>query len=78
MARHPGGGENNTRTHQGPTTISDGGQTIEFRPPFPGLWADLYTTWNMAFVTIPELSEAWPYWLVKLVIPSVSLLLNVD
>lgn len=53
----------------GPTTISENGQTVEFRPPLPNLWADLYETWNMAFVTkYPD----WPYFLVKLIIPSVS------
>merc|ERR1719228_481679 len=61
--------EEDKRTMAGPTEISENGQMIEFSPPLPSLWADLYETWNMAFVTR---YEDWPYFLVKLLIPSVS------
>ena len=43
--------EENKCTMAGPTTISKNGQMIEYRPPLPSLWADLYSTWNMAYVT---------------------------
>ena len=72
LAKNRPGLKNDTRTHQGPTRISNNGQRLEFRPPLPRQWADLYSTWNMAFVTNSELTTAWPYYLVKLLIPSVS------
>lgn len=49
--------------------LSADGQTVETRPPLPLQWADLYTTWNMAFVShLPN----FPYFIVKLLIPTVS------
>ena len=49
--------------------LSADGRTVETRPPLPLQWADLYTTWNAAFVTkFPN----FPYFLVKLLIPTVS------
>ena len=71
LAKHRPGMTNDTRTHQGPTSISCDGQKLELRPPLPLQWADLYSTWNMAFITNSELTLAWPYYMVKLLIPSV-------
>ena len=49
--------------------LSADGRTVETRPPLPLQWADLYTTWNMAFVShLPN----FPYFIVKLLIPTVS------
>ena len=50
LAMNRPGLEENKCTMAGPTTISKNGQMIEFRPPLPILWADLYESWNMAFV----------------------------
>ena len=49
--------------------VSEDGQNIELRPALPRQWADLYTTWNAAFVTI---FPNFPYLIVKLLIPTVS------
>ena len=72
LAKHKPGQSNDTRTQQGETRISEDGQKLEFRPPLPRQWNDLYSTWNLAFVTNTELTPAWPYFMVKLLIPSVS------
>ena len=57
------------RTGAGPTRFSEDGQRIEFRPPLPRQWADLYQTWNMAFISkYPD----FPFFMAKLLIPSVS------
>ena len=64
----PGLKENN-QTMAGPTKFSKTSQQIEFSPPLPEKWADLYMTWNMAFVSR---YTDWPYFMVKLLIPSVS------
>ena len=53
----------------GPSKLSADGQAIEYAPAYPMQWADLYTTWNLAFVTN---SKSWPYAFTKLLIPSVS------
>jgi len=55
--------------HAGPTRISANGKLIEIQPKNVKEWDDLYATWNMSFVT---LSGTWPYWIAKLVIPSVN------
>lgn len=64
--------ENDPRTQQGPTTISKDGQKIEYRPPLPRQWANLHSTWSMAFLTSSKHNNAWPYLIVKQLIPSVS------
>ena len=51
LALNRPGLEEDKRTMAGPTEISENGQMIEFSPPLPSLWADLYETWNMAYVT---------------------------
>ena len=68
------GGHHGAQTQCGKTDsfaqISADGQKVEMRPALPLQWADLYTTWNMAFVagSFPN----FPYFLVKLLIPTVS------
>ena len=56
-------------TGSGPSKLSADRQAIEYAPAYPMQWADLYTTWNLAFVTN---SKSWPYAFTKLLIPSVS------
>lgn len=53
----------------GPTTFSQTRETLEVRCARPKEWADLYATWNMAFV-----SQAYesPMILTKLLIPEVN------
>ena len=51
LALNPPGLEEDKQTKAGPTRISENGQMVESRPPLPGLWADLYSTWNMAYIT---------------------------
>ena len=63
------GGKENACTGSRPTTISADGHSINFHLAHPLAWTDLYQTWNMAFVTN---FGSWPYYLVKLLIPSVS------
>ena len=69
LAKEAPGGAENACTGSGPARISPDGNAINFRMAFPSLWADLYETWNMAFVTV---FEKWPYFLAKLLIPSIS------
>ena len=70
LAKHSCGRRRfDNRTKSGPTKISSNGQLIECRPPLPLEWADLYSVWNIAFVT---LFKDWPYFVAKLLIPSVS------
>ena len=57
-------------TGAGPASITKDGQLITCRPPLPLQWADLYLVWNIAFVT--EKFPDFPYFLPKLLIPSVS------
>ena len=61
--------EENHCSGAGPTLLSVDGQAIQFNLALPLKWADLYQTWNMAFVTN---YNSWPYFLTKLLIPSVS------
>jgi len=71
LARHPPGSRVNNCTGERPTRISADGKYIEFCMAFPQQWADLYQTWNMAFVTN---YNSWPYFLAKLLIPNVRYL----
>ena len=59
----------NPRTGEGPSGWSDDKKGICLRPPLPKEWADLYQTWNMAFVSQ---SESFPYLISKLLIPQVA------
>ncbi len=51
-----------------PTLTADG-KAIKFYLPNPEKWADLYSTWNMAFVTT---YPHWPLIMTKLLIPQVA------
>ena len=65
----PGQLEYNAKIQAGPTILAKDGKTIEYNIPFPKHWADLYSTWNLAFVfKFP----GFPYYKAKLLIPSVS------
>ena len=69
LAKEAPGGEENACTCSGPARLSSDGNAMEVRMAFPLEWADLYQTWNMAFFTN---FGSWPYYLVKLLIPSGS------
>ena len=69
LAKEEPGGKENSCIESKATRISSGGNSINFHMTLPLEWADLYQTWNMAFVTN---FEDWPYYLAKLLIPSVS------
>jgi len=59
--------EKDNRTGSGPCQISEKG--LGCAPPLTLHWVDLYSTWNLAFVsTFPD----FVYYLPKLLIPSVS------
>ena len=65
--------EYDNRTGSGPCQFSSKfnypNQTMECSMPLPLKWADLYSTWNLAFVSnFPD----FVYYLPKLLIPSVS------
>ena len=53
----------------GPVKLSANRTEVLISLAFPLQWADLYQTWNMAFVTN---FKTWPYTMTKLLIPSVS------
>jgi len=69
LAMQTPGGPNDTCTGSCQRKLSSDGKSIKYYLSFPLQWADLYQTWNMAFVTN---FEDWPYYLVKLLIPNVS------
>ena len=70
LATHkPGSKKYNPRTGAGPSVWADDAKTILLRPPLPKEWADLYQTWNMAFVAQ---SQSFPYLIPKLLIPQVA------
>ena len=69
LAKQTPGGKVNNCTGSGPARISPDGKAIYVHLAFPLQWANLYQTWNMAFVTN---FKRWPYTLVKLLIPPVS------
>ena len=57
------------RTGSGPCQLSDNLQYFNCPQPLPELWADLYSTWNLAFTTgFPD----FVYYMPKLLIPSVG------
>ncbi len=65
---HRVGGEDDPRTGAAHSRWSPDGMGIQYHAPLPKKWADLYSTWNMAFVThLPE----WPYIMAKLFAPQV-------
>jgi hypothetical protein len=64
----PGKATYDARTGEGPSCFSDDGKAILLNMALPRKWANLYATWNLAFVT----SYAHPYIMAKLLIPSVN------
>jgi hypothetical protein len=64
-----GSKKQNIKTGQGPSFLSNDKKTVCFQPPLPKEWADLYQTWNMAFVAQ---SKSFPYLISKLLIPQVA------
>ena len=61
--------EHDNRTDSGPCQFSSNFQFVECAQPLPLKWADLYSTWNLAFVSN---FQDFVYFLPKLLIPSVS------
>jgi hypothetical protein len=64
----PGKRITDERTGEGPSTFSEDGKAILLNMALAGKWADLYTTWNLTFVS----TYSHPYIMVKLLIPSVN------
>ncbi|NCA77024.1 MAG: hypothetical protein EOM90_11890 [Alphaproteobacteria bacterium] len=56
-------------TDAGPNFWDENRKAIGVRPPLPRKWADLYQTWNMAFVS--KMYD-FPYIIAKLLIPQVA------
>ncbi|MDD2717872.1 MAG: hypothetical protein PHW04_18445, partial [Candidatus Wallbacteria bacterium] len=65
----PGNSKPNFKTQEGPTAFSADGKAILLNMAFPQKWADLYSTWNLAFVSH---YGCFPYVMVKLLIPQVN------
>ena len=65
----PGTKKLNPQTGAGPTHFSDDGKTLLFCMSLPKEWADLYTTWNLAFVSH---YHDFPFMMAKLLIPQVN------
>ena len=61
--------EHDNRTGSGPCQFSSSFKLMECSMPLPLKWADLYSTWNLAFVSN---FQDFVYFLPKLLIPSVS------
>jgi hypothetical protein len=69
LATNPAGGEYNPKTQAGPAFISSslGSPMLHVRTPFTKFWNDLYTVWNLSFVSsYPH----FPYVMTKLLIPT--------
>ena len=69
LAMNKAGGKPDPATGAGPTVWSDDKKAVCLCMPLPKKWADLYQTWNMAFVS--KMSD-YPYILPKLLIPQVA------
>ncbi|MCX7337681.1 MAG: hypothetical protein NTX76_00120 [Alphaproteobacteria bacterium] len=69
LAKNSLGGKENEVTGAGPATFSEDRRAISIHMPFEKKWADLYAVWNLGFVSR---YEAFPYVMVKLLIPQVS------
>jgi len=69
LAKNRSGNKYNPETGADKPRISEDGTAVEYRMPFPKEWADLYSTWNMAFVSK---YENFPYFYTKLMIPQVA------
>ena len=69
LAKYTHTAEHDNRTGSGPCQFSSNFKIMECSMPLPLEWADLYSTWNLAFVSnFPD----FVYYLPKLLIPSVS------
>jgi hypothetical protein len=69
LAEHPVGQAANAKLDSGPSKLADNKKSVEWRPPLPQKWADLYQTWNMAFVSQ---AVASPFLFAKLFTPPVG------
>ncbi len=69
MVNRPGTREYNSKTGAGPDHWSEDGNAIDLGLPFAREWADLYSTWNLAFVAQRRYT---PYLFTKLLIPRVG------
>ena len=69
LAKYPHTKEYDNRTGSGPCQFSSNGQILLCPQPLTVHWANLYSTWNLAFVShYPD----FVYFMPKLLIPSVS------
>ena len=69
LAKFPHTKEENYKTGSGPCRLSRSQQFLECPQPLTLHWADLYSSWNLAFVSeFPD----FVYYIPKLLIPSVS------
>ena len=57
------------RTGSGPSGLAHDGQQVVCRLPLGAQWADLYTTWVLAFTSQ---ADDFPYFLTPLLVPSVN------
>ena len=69
LAKHRAGGAEDAATGAGPARFAPDSDAIEFNMPLTKEWADLYSTWNMGFVSH---YSYFPYVMAKLLIPEVS------
>jgi len=69
LAEHKSGNKYDPNTGADIPRISSDGKAVEYNMPFPKNWADLYATWNMAFVST---YKDFPYFYTKLLIPQVN------
>ena len=68
LAKFPHTREHNNKTGSGPCHLSPSLQFFQCPQPLPLYWADLYSSWNLAFVSeFPD----FVYYIPKLLIPSV-------
>ena len=69
LAKFPHTRKYNNKTGSGPCHLSRSRQFLECPQPLTLHWADLYSSWNLAFVSgFPD----FVYYIPKLLIPSVS------
>ena len=69
LAKFPQTVEHNNKTGSGPCRLSPSRQFFECSQPLSRRWADLYSSWNLAFVSqFPD----FVYYVPKLLIPTVS------
>lgn len=69
LAANPPGGKSNSLTGEGPAQWSSDGNAIRVNMPLAEQWANLYSTWNLAFVSN---IASGPFVMSKLLIPQVA------